>query len=288
MLEDGSVACVSIDQGLVYRFDGASPPAPTRLGGGPNGATSDGRDAIYVAQNGGNWMRNPHPDLPEPGMSGGVQRIDPDGSVRWLTRELLAPNDICFGPDGLLYTTDPTRDRRYDDGRLWRIHPETGEAELLLRVPWFCNGIGFGLDGGLYVVESGGRTIVRFDVTGGGLRNQETVIQVPFPLAADGFAFDLNGDLVTGTVSRGAEPAELVVFTTDGAVVERVPVGPGHHYTNVALSGDGGLLVTDSEVGRLLCLDWPAGGLALYPRRHQTPAAPPLAAAFSAAPAVSP
>ena len=83
-----------------------------------------------------------------------VKRVKRDGSVSWLTQDPIAPNDLCFGPDGWLYVTDPTRD--FDprtDGRLFRVNIETGECQLICTVDYYPNGIGFGPDDALYVAN---------------------------------------------------------------------------------------------------------------------------------------
>ncbi|HLX78380.1 MAG TPA: SMP-30/gluconolactonase/LRE family protein, partial [Acidimicrobiales bacterium] len=128
VLSSGEIIAVSIDQKRVYRLGADGVSIAGEPGGGPNGATANDADTIFLAQNGGNWMRNPSPEIKEEGMTGGVQRIH-ESTVSWVTRDPLAPNDICFGPDGNLYVTDPTRDGKYDDGRIWRCDPETGASE---------------------------------------------------------------------------------------------------------------------------------------------------------------
>ena len=81
-------------------------------GGGANGATLGADGALYVANNGGvslghegKWM------APQP-LTGRIQRATLDGKVTDVATKLPGdapnrPNDICFGPDGLLYYTDP-------------------------------------------------------------------------------------------------------------------------------------------------------------------------------------
>jgi gluconolactonase len=280
--EDGAIACVSIDQGRLYRLDAHGLSILAQLGGGPNGATSDAEDVLYVSQNGGNWMRNPNPGRTEPGMTGGVQSVTPSGEVGWVSRDPLAPNDICFGPDGFLYVTDPTRDRKYNDGRLWRCDRSTGETEILATVSWFCNGIGFGVDNALWVASSGDGKMVRYAVSAAGLQGGEAVFQLEdrYP---DGFTFDTHGNLIIGALSRTQDPGEVQVWTPEGRLLDRVRIGDSRHYTNTVLDGSGRLVVTDSDGGRVLCVDdWPATGLALYPRRHGLLQAPSISAAVLA------
>jgi gluconolactonase len=283
---DGLVTVVSIDQGRLYRLTGDGPVVLAEPQGGPNGATSDLDDSIYFAQNGGNWMHNPNPDVKIPGMSGGVQKVAA-GEVSWISREPLAPNDICFGPDGLLYITDPTRDGKFDDGRIWRVDPTTGETELLARFNYFTNGIGFGPDDALWVASTGDQKMLRYAVTAAGLQGGEAVFQleVGYP---DGFAFDVDGNLVIGGLTRDGTPACVQVWTSEGRNLDRVKLGDSRLYTNVALSGDARLVCSDSGGGQVLCVDgWPAAGLALYPLRSRDRLASALAtdlAVFDAGP----
>jgi len=180
----------------------ASTPGPTTVyaetNGGANGATEGLDGKIYVAQNGGRTA--PTGPLWGPGSVGGIQVADHSGSVRWVTRDPIAPNDLCFGPDGLLYVTDPTRSLDIDDGRIWRIDTETGVSELLMSVPWYPNGIAFGPDGALYIASFRTASIERYQLQNGKLVGRETVIQMTEG-HPDGMAFDERGYLVIGAIS---------------------------------------------------------------------------------------
>ncbi len=109
---------VSVDQGVVHRADADGCRVVAATGGGPNGLAEGADGTLYVAQNGGRWSASPRPTF-----TGGVQAISPEGEVRWVTQDPISPNDLCLGPDGALYVTDPTRRPAMDDGRIWRIDP---------------------------------------------------------------------------------------------------------------------------------------------------------------------
>lgn len=265
-MQSGDIVVTSINQGRIYRVRSEGAEMIADVGGGPNGLTEGPGGRIYIAQNGGK-----SPGVPTPGVTGGIQVIDPDGGVRWLTTDPVSPNDLCFGPDGLLYFTDPTRQvSRPDrsDGRLWRVDVETGAAELLASVHWYPNGLGFGLeDDALYVANSRDCQIVRMPLEQSGLGKPEIVIQMERG-APDGFAFDIEGNIIIGAPTRDERPGTVQVWSPDGKLLDELHPGSSLKYTNVALSEDRMLIVTDADAGRVLAYDdWASVGLPLHPFR---------------------
>src|SRR5213078_2858628 len=103
-----------------------------RTGGGANGL-SLGHDGRWTA-----------PDA----IPGRIQRVTLAGEVSDVAVRLPGappnrPNDLCFGPDGLLYYTDP---HNWEDlanlgvGRVGRTTLD-GRVELVAEIPAFPNGI---------------------------------------------------------------------------------------------------------------------------------------------------
>jgi gluconolactonase len=255
---------VSISHGKLYRIRNGKAEVLAETGGGPNGATEGLDGTIYVSQNGGKWSGSTSSDV-----TGSVQTVGKDGSVRYLTTDLVSPNDICFGPDGFLYVTDPTRFRpSRDDGRLWRVDPASGEAELLCSLPWYPNGLGFGLeDDALYVARTGEGLIMRFPLDHGRLGKHEVFAQMPFG-GPDGFLFDVDGNLVTTAISFWEVPGQIQTFDRNGKWVDTFLPGPNKMYTNIALGADRVLIITDSHGGAVLTVEnWPKAGLLLHPFR---------------------
>jgi gluconolactonase len=254
--DDGSLVITSMSEGCLYAVgpDGATVLADT--GGDPNGLALGRDGALYVAQSG---RREPGERSP-----GGVQRVDPAGTVSWLTLDPIAPNDLCFGPDGMLYVTDPTR-KPFRDGRLWRCDVTTGEAWLLFSLDWYPNGIGFGPEGDvLYVADTSGSRIVRYPVTGRRLGELDVFAELPYGVP-DGFAFDIDGNLVLCAVNLGEEPGEIQVYDHSGHVLERHRLGSHSLYTNVALDARGTGYVTVTDAGTVLEIPDLAGpGLPLH------------------------
>ena len=281
----GEIVFVSIDKGIVHRLDAAGAhTALAVVGGGPNGAVGDADDRIYVAQNGGNWMvGRERGDGYEPiPAASGVQVVERDGSFVHLTSEPHAPNDICFGPDGMLYVTDPTRRRTYDDGRIWRVDPSTGVAELLYQLDWFPNGIAFGLeDDAFYVASTGAQEILKLAThpTSPDQRG-DVVIRMTFG-HPDGMAFDVDGNLLVCALSRTDEPGQIQVWEVTGTLLDHYSPGRHARYTNLALSGDRTIVISDSDGDAMLAIDdWPTVGLALHPLRSASNTSPVLAPAL--------
>ena len=258
----GEFMVTSIDHGCLYRITADACEVLAVTGGGPNGAAEGIGATIYVSQNGGK-----RPAHRWPNVTGGIQVIHDGGRVEWLTQDPVSPNDLCFGPDGLLYCTDPTRGRPRDDGRLWRCDPTTGEAELLCSVPWYPNGIGFGLeDNAVYVASTGEQRIWRFPIIQSGLGKPDAFAQLASGLP-DGFAFDAGGNLLVAAVGENGTPGQIQTYDRDGTLVDAFEPSSSSKITNVALGSDGTMLVTDADGGTAIVVDWPNPGLPLHPFR---------------------
>lgn len=261
----GDTYFTSISHGRLYRLIDGGAEVAADLGGGANGATLAADGSIYVAQNGARWSTTG----PRWGRDsiGGVQVARPDGSFDWVHRDPIAPNDLCFGPDGLLYVTDPTRAPRGADGRLWRVDVGTCEAELLTSTAYFPNGIGFGVDDTLYVASTYDSRIVAYDVDDGRLVNERTAVQMDSG-HPDGFTFDTDGNLIVCAIDLGTAPGAIQTWTVTGEKLDQYVPGDNPKYTNVVLDDAGKMTICDSEGGAVLVVDdWGAAGLPLHPYR---------------------
>ena len=246
--------------------DGALRRPLARTGGGANGATLGADGALYVANNGGVTLGHEGMWRAAEPLAGRIQRVTLDGEVSDVATALPGdpphrPNDLCFGPDGLLYFTDPHNWEDLPDVRPGRVARTSldGRVELLATVPLFPNGIAFGPDGRLYVAQTMTQAILVMDASPGASFTTFATLPVGFP---DGFCFDRDGRLyVAGSIGD-----VLVVFESDGRVAETIELGAGTEPTNCCL-GDGVLYVTLSGPGELATLPIDAAPLPLHPYR---------------------
>jgi gluconolactonase len=251
--------CVSLwERGRVSRI--------AVTGGGANGATLGPDGALYVANNGGLALGHEGRWQAPESIPGRIQRVTFAGEVRDVAVDLPGappnrPNDLCFGPDGLLYYTDP---HNWEDianlgtGRVARTTLD-GKVTLVAEVPGFPNGIAFGPDDRLYVAQSVTQQILVMGAEPGAAPATHCTLPQGFP---DGFCFDSVGRLYVA----GSLGDVLVVFEPDGRVREVIDLGAGSEPTNCCL-GDGRLYVTLSGSGQLVALDLRVDALPLYPAR---------------------
>lgn len=261
--QQGDYVVTSVDQGRLYRIADGTVEVFAETRGGPNGATEGADGSIYVAQNGRGIP--PYAGPRDREMTGGVQVVSPDGAkVDWVTRDPVSPNDLCFGADGLLYVTDPTRPITRSNGRVWSVDVATGDTEILAQMDWYPNGIGFGLDADVvFVADSTNGRVVRYAIENSRLTSEDPFIQVEqgFP---DGFDFDTEGNLILAVPKAG----RIETWSMEGELLDVTVVGPHDHYTNLAIDEHGTLIICDAHEGTVIeYRNWPAAGLALYPFR---------------------
>ncbi|MFI5387455.1 MAG: SMP-30/gluconolactonase/LRE family protein, partial [Fimbriimonadales bacterium] len=139
-------------------------------------------------------------------------------------------------------------------------------AQLLCSLPWYPNGIGFGLESDVvYVASTGEHQIWRFPITGDGLGRPEVFVQMDHGLP-DGFAFDVTGNLILAAPGHDGRTGEIQTYDPNGDLIDTFMPGSSIKYTNVALSADRTLVITDADGGSVLAVsDWPTAGIALYP-----------------------
>jgi len=165
----------------------------------------------------------------------GIWRVDRNGQKELLpgSGQIFFANGLAFDDVGTLYITESVSIESmgpppvWGMGGLWRI-PRGGQAELCLRdplltgtgvlkqpTPMGANGIAY-YHGDLYVTNSEKGTVVRIPVLpDGSLGLPEvwtTLLEVPesplagapLPVAGDGIALDVHGNLNVAVVTRAA------------------------------------------------------------------------------------
>lgn len=264
-MRSGDLAVVSLSHGCVYKIGaGGRADVFVETEASANGLAEGPDGALYIAHYCGTHLTRPGVRS-----TGGVLRADASGKLDWLTMDPISPNDLCFGPDGLLYVTDPSRPQR-QDGRIWRCDVDAGSAELLVSVPWHPNGIGFGpSDDRLFVASTHSREIVTFGFAPGRpLGEPELFCRIPSG-KPDGFAFDVQGNLLVACPAmRPDEQSYVHVFGPDGTHRAAYVPAASNRLSNLALSPDRRLVICDVEHSAVLQVDeWPVAGLPLHPFR---------------------
>jgi gluconolactonase len=258
----GDLIITAIPQGRVLRVDVDSGATAVfgDVAGGPNGAYPCADGGVIVANNGGlDWeavgrlVTDPaQPTTP------GLQRIRPDGRVEPLTAgdgPFNAPNDLCVGPDGAVWFTDPPAYPPPPEpiGRLWRWTP--GEkADLVADGLHYPNGIGVTAEGAVIIVEHGGLMRVA---------DRSWYIET-LPHGGDGFAFDIEGNVYV------AGGHFVTVVGPNGKVVDQLDTADSRGMiTNCCFGGPDlrTLYATDGRVGgRVLAFhDMPIAGIPMTP-----------------------
>ncbi len=250
--------------GRVRRYRDGALDLVRDTGGGPNGATLGRDGSIYVANNGGLRAGEGGVTRSADGVTGRIQRIAPNGALTDVAVELPgpgphSPNDLCFGPDGKLYFTDPrwVDIGDHNPGGVHRTDLE-GNVEQIASIGQFPNGIGFGVDGRLYVAESVTRKIWAYDCQPGGLGPASLFCELPRGLP-DGFCFDRQGNLIV----CGSMEDTICVIDASGALRERFDAPEGSHPTNCCIGG-GRLWVTYSGPGEIVTFEYGLEAQPLY------------------------
>jgi gluconolactonase len=266
---DGTLWVVSITHNAIYNLtpDGdIIQKVDTK--GGPNGLTVDADGAVYICQNGGVYGGTPNT---EPGI-----QVWRDGTLEYIVKGggefgPDAPNDLCFGPDGRLYFTDPRGDEGPDindpttsrPGRLYSCNRDGSDLVMHWIGPVLMNGLAFTPAGdALYVIQTmTPQPIWRlpFDkVTGLGEPVEFCRLMSGAP---DGMAIDRDGKLWVGANHDNT----IQVFNTDGSYLKSVPLPEGTNAANVCFGGENLdiLFVAGSGAGTVLRAQAEVPGLAL-------------------------
>jgi gluconolactonase len=271
-MADGSVWVVEMagNRACVTRVSDDHVEVKIEVGGRPNGMTADGNGRLWVAE----------------AREGQVHCYNGDGSLRSVVHHpesrFLWPNDLRFGPDGLLYLTDsgvldtvfitgiainPDWANLDYRGCMYVIDPVT--SKVLRRFDdgiKFTNGLAFGPDDKLYVNETIGGNVYQYDVLNKDAPERRVfgnVNKADGPSGwrgPDGMAFGMDGRLYCTVYGQG----DVTVLEADGKVAERIPTN-GLRPTNIAFAqGRKAAFVTEVLNSCVEVLDMPCEGLPLH------------------------
>lgn len=275
LMPDGSWAIVEMNRGTVclVSADGSQKKEIAHTGR-PNGLALSKDGALWVAE-------SQIPSLLRLELSGNSTVV----ATQIAGFDLLWPNDLCFGPDGMLYITDSgvsleevsaissPKDfyQLSCDGKVFRINPNTGEGSLIDCGLRFVNGIAFGPEAEyLYINETMTGNIYRYKFNGNSaLGSRETFgnVMVMPPEAhdgvagPDGMAFSKSGNLYVCVLDQG----DVTILKPDGSVADRIPVN-GTFPTNIAFGNpaEKTAIITEGTKNQLILLKGCEEGLPLY------------------------
>jgi gluconolactonase len=240
VLDQSRVAFVELYRASIDVYEHGAIRTLAVVGGSPNGLALGPDGRIYFTQNsgGGGWYQCPDQKAP------GIYALDPvSASIEQVTTRAAAeplrqPNDLCFGPDGAVWFTDPGTDPQPQPG--WICRHSRGSTEVVHHLgPVFPNGIGFDTEDRLIWSESRTRMIMASGDP------PSVVCRLGAPSRPDGFAVCADGSLVVATLESGGLDV-IPPANTSERVTERHVWAKGVMATNCAFEGST-LWVTDGS-----------------------------------------
>ncbi len=194
-----------------------------------------------------------------------VTREELDGSLtvvanNYRGQRLNRPNDVVVKSDGAIYFTDPVTlgvQPELDIAGVYRVSPDLGQINLLVRDFVLPNGLAFSVDEKvLYINDSLQKHIRAFDLDslwGSGMLNMATdrvfcdMSADPRPGVPDGMKVDVQGNVYC------SGPGGIWIMDSSGKHLGTILSG-GKHVTNMCFGGDDWktlFITTFGEMGRM-------------------------------------
>lgn len=245
---DGTLYCVDINGAAVCRMPPGGELAPwVRTGGGPNGSRFGPGGDLFVADNG-------RKAILRFATATGAETVYADN---WEGQPFHGPNDLCFGPDGTLYFTDPVDSSLAERiGAVYAVAPDGAVSRIITGLA-FPNGVMVTPDATVLVVgETFTGALHRYSLDPATLYQELELLAVLDPhgegadeAGPDGFAYGADGNLYVAHYGGGY----VQVIAPSGALLASLPAG-GISPTNVAFWGES-LYVTEGQSGSIYRLD---------------------------------
>jgi gluconolactonase len=261
---DGTLVCTSVSGAKLWRIwpEEGRKEVVADTAGGANSAQLASDGGFVVTQNGGidfTAMGIPGEWSPVRRVSGGLQRVHPDGTVTYLVDHMQAPNDLVVGPEGTVYFTNPRKFPAPPGSRDSNVmaYRTDGSVELVADDFVFCNGIAIDIDGNLCVTEENG--LMRINPDG----SKEWIVEnLSVQHAADGFCLDQNGVFyLAGSLDHGVRIVE------DRREIGFLPIPGDGGTTNCCFGGPDNrwLFATDGLPGQVVVWeDMPTPGMPMH------------------------
>jgi gluconolactonase len=256
-LGEDRVRLASATRGLLYDVSLLTGDVQTAAepGGGPSGLAQAPDGRWWIAQSGRVIRREVVPVAPA------IQVFDGDAVIDHRDPILAHPSDICVGPDGRIWFSDPqgqTTDSDPGSGAVRSFEPATSSFATHGEGFAYPNGIAFRPGTGeLYLAETVRRRIWRAVLSEQGLGPFELFAELPMA-EPDGLAFDVDGNLYVA----GSAEDNIPILARDGRVMDVIKFEVSTFPTNLCFAGRERrlLVVTAGRGGRLLATAWPVPG----------------------------